>query len=161
MRAESPEAIEQHISIIPEGVAISRGSGLFGGEEITLQATEAGSLPGVSPYTRYFETQRRISGTNDVISRRTPGCYQELDLGESRGLAVEICGRAAVHELGYFIEKDEEAPTRLWLARAALDAVNGNDTQDPRELVSAHVERATYIANEAAARFRLAATDNQ
>jgi hypothetical protein len=155
MRATSPEAIEQCFSVIPNGVAIARSFGSFGGgEQIVLQPIEAGSIPGVGPANRYFENYRTIRGTHDRLLRGTVCRFSELELEDENALAAYIPCAKENREVGYIIDSRDDTPTKLWLARAVLDAVNGNEALDPDELESIHVEHALSIATQASVRLR-------
>ena len=155
MRATSPEAIEPHLSVIPEGVAIARSFRAFGGgEQIVLQPNETGYIPRVGPTDRYFENHRKIRGTRDTLPRGTVCRYSELELEDENGLAVYIPCAKENHDIGYVIAPEDETLTKHWLARAVLDAVNGNEALDPDELESIHVEHALSIATQASVRLR-------
>lgn len=131
MRPSSPEAVEPHISVIPEGVIIGRGN------TIIVQDTNRVFL-GTVPVDRFFDVEARLKGSEDTVARRTLGHFQELRHQEGQAVVVHLQGNKAEHNLGYIIEKDDDAPIESKLARAAFDAINGRETLDWADLMKNH-----------------------
>lgn len=100
MRPSNPEAIEPHVSVIPEGVAIVRG------HSVIIQDTNRPFLGSV-PVDRYFTIEARVKGSEDTLLRGTLGHFQKLRYQEGHALVVHLPGNKAEHHLGYVFEKGD------------------------------------------------------